>query len=99
MRHDDGDHIDNTNFDPSIEILKADLSIQSTQIHYNIAVGPKAGLNIGLPKGKIGIGFGARLDVVRVDNKLSEYKRKRCFCPLCTRRSFEYFLFHLISQS
>ena len=77
--------IHNTNFDPIIEILKADLSIDSTQIHYNIAVGPKAGLNIGLPKGKFGIGLGVRLDVVRIDNKLSEYKSKRSSCPLWKR--------------
>lgn len=77
MGGEDGGPIHTTNFDPIIEILKADLSIQSTEIHYNIAVGPKAGINIGLPKGDLGIGFGVRLDVVRVDNKWSEYKSKR----------------------
>ena len=74
--------INNAKFDPVIELLPADLSIQSTELHYNIAVGPKAGLNIGLPKGKVGIGIGVRLDVIRIDNKLSEYKSKRSSYPV-----------------
>lgn len=82
MGGDDTGPIHATNFDPIIEVLKADLSVQSTEFHYNVAVGPKAGLNIGLPKGSLGIGFGVRLDLVRFDLKFSEYKSKRISYPL-----------------
>ncbi len=63
-------------FEPVIELLEPDLSIHDTEIHYNIAIGPKAGLNIGLPMGKLGIGLGAKFDIVRIDNRLAEYTSK-----------------------
>ncbi len=64
-------------FEPTIEVLEPDLSIHDTEIHFNIAVGPKAGLNLGLPMGKLGIGLGAKFDIVRIDNRLAEYKSKQ----------------------
>ena len=81
MNGDSKSPIHTTNFDPVIEVLEADLSVKSTEIHFNIAVGPKTGLNIGLPQGSIGIGVGAKLDVVRVDLKLSEYESKSSLLP------------------
>lgn len=77
MGGDAGGPVHAAKFDPIIEILPPDLSIQSSEIHFDIAVGPKAGINIGLPQGNLGIGAGIRLDVVRFDNKLSEYQSKR----------------------
>ena len=68
--------VNTTNFDPIIKLLPADLSVSSTEFHVNMAFGPKAGLNIGLPMGKLGIGIGIRLDLIRVDNKFSEYASK-----------------------
>lgn len=65
-----------TNFDPIIEILPIDLSIESSNLHINMAVGPKAGINIGLPIGKLGFGAGIKLDLIRFENKFSEYTSK-----------------------
>lgn len=80
-----GDHeapVDLAKFDPIIEILPPDLTISSADVHVNVAVGPKAGINIGLPVGNLGIGAGIRLDLIRIDNKMAEYSSKRSSCPL-----------------
>ena len=74
--------IDHKKFDPIIEILPMDLSIASSDIHLNMAIGPKAGINIGLPAENLAIGAGIRLDLIRFDNKLSEYTSKQPPCPL-----------------
>ena len=74
--------VDLTKFDSIIEILPLDLSISSSDIHVNMAVGPKAEINIGLPKGKMAIGAGIRLDLIRFDNKMSEYTSKPSPRPL-----------------
>lgn len=86
-------------FDPIIEILPIDLSISSSDIHFNFAVGPKAGINIGLPKGNLAVGAGIRLDLIRFDNKLSEYKSKRSSCPLWDRPHLNHITRHFISQT
>lgn len=64
-------------FEPTIELLEPDLSVHDTEIHFNIAVGPKAGINLGLPMGKLGIELGAKFDIVRIDNRLAEYESKQ----------------------
>ena len=74
-----------TNFDPIIEILPMDLSIASSDMHFNMAIGPRAGLNLALPIGNLGFGAGIKLDIIRFDNKLAEYKSKRFPCPLQQR--------------
>ena len=66
-------------FDPTIEMIPPDsIDLKNEEIHFNIAVGPKMGLNIGLPKVKhfpqLGLGAGVRLDLIRFDNRLQIYE-------------------------
>ncbi len=72
----DNGPVNTTNFDPIIKMLPVDLSVSSSDIHFGVAIGPKAGLNIGLPKVKLGMGIGIRLDIIRFDGKFAEYKSK-----------------------
>ncbi len=70
--------VNTTNFDPIIKMLPVDLSIKSTEVHVGVTVGPKAGLNIGLPTPikNLGMGIGIRLDLIRFDGKFSEFTSK-----------------------
>lgn len=63
-------------FNPSIEYLPMDLSVESSDIHFNIAIGPKAALDIGIPWTKLALGFGIRLDVLRFDTRFGDFKSK-----------------------
>ena len=58
-------------FDPEFEVLKPHLHIRPQDFHFNIAVGPKVGLNLNLFD--FGMGFGVRFDALRMDTKLAEY--------------------------
>ena len=69
--------VNSTNFDPIMKMLPVNVSVSSSEIHLNVAIGPKAGLNIGLPTIQLGMGIGVRLDLIRFDGKFSEYKSKR----------------------
>ena len=69
-------------FDPIIEIIDpGPLELQKEEVHFNIAVGPKVGVNIGLPMKEkwlkqLAFGAGIRLDLLRFDNRLAIYNGK-----------------------
>ena len=72
----DDDTLADQSFNPVIDMIPADLSVEATNVHLNIAVGPKAELQINVPGTSIGLGFGVRLDVIRFDSRLSDFKSK-----------------------
>ena len=63
-------------FDPIMEMIPADLSVESANVHLNVAVGPKVDIQMGILHTKLGFGFGVRLDVVRFDSQFSDFKSR-----------------------
>ena len=76
MLGDDTDHTDY--FDPHIKVVPSDLHMKGEEVHLNLALSPKAAINIAIPDSRLGLGFSFRLDLIRWDNRFAEYESKSC---------------------
>ena len=72
-------------FDSTIELLPTNLHLEESTIHFTIAEGFVASVQLQVPGlGLIsGAGFGARYDVIRIDTKFGDFPKvnEKCEGP------------------